>query len=115
MAKPRTAAENKAARAQAQAARKAASRERRSQLWQAFNIQRQEDKRLLPYMIGAFVLIVGVSVAVGVWAGGMSMITIIKGAATTPFSAAAQTSAFAGSTWKKFISRPITVAAPMTP
>jgi Domain of unknown function (DUF4191) len=77
MAKPRTTAENKAARAQAQAARKAAARERRAQLWQAFNIQRQEDKRLLPYMIGAFVLIVGVSVAVGVWAGGLSMITII--------------------------------------
>ena len=77
MAKSRTAAENKAARAQAQAARKAASRERRTQLWQAFNVQRKEDKRLLPYMIGAFVLIVGVSVAVGVWAGGISMITII--------------------------------------
>ena len=77
MAKSRTAAENKAARAQAQAARKAAAKERRAQLWQAFNIQRQEDKRLLPYMIGAFVLIVGVSVAVGVWAGGLTMITII--------------------------------------
>jgi uncharacterized protein DUF4191 len=77
MAKPRNAAENKAARAQAQAARKAAARERRAQLWQAFNIQRQEDKRLLPYMIGAFVLIVGVSVAVGVWAGGFTMITLI--------------------------------------
>lgn len=77
MAKPRTAAENKAARAQAQATRKAAAKERRAQLWQAFNIQRQEDKRLLPYMIGAFVLIVGVSVAVGVWAGGLTMITII--------------------------------------
>jgi hypothetical protein len=77
MAKPRTAAENKATRAQAQAARKAAARERRAQLWQAFNIQRQEDKRLLPYMIGAFVLIVGVSVAVGVWAGGFTMITLI--------------------------------------
>lgn len=77
MAKLRTAAENKAARAQAQAARKAAARERRAQLWQAFNIQRQEDKRLLPYMIGAFVLIVGASVAVGVWAGGFTMITLI--------------------------------------
>ena len=77
MAKPRTAAENKAARAQAQAARKAAAKERRTQLWQAFNIQRQEDKRLLPYMIGAFVLIVAVSVAVGVWAGGLTMITLI--------------------------------------
>jgi hypothetical protein len=77
MAKSRTAAENKAARAQAQAARKAAARERRSQLWQAFNMQRKEDKRLLPYMIGAFVLIVGASVAVGVWSGGLTMITLI--------------------------------------
>lgn len=77
MAKSRTAAENKAARAEAQAARKAAARERRSQLWQAFNIQRKEDKRLLPYMIGAFVLIVAASVAVGVWAGGMTMFTLI--------------------------------------
>lgn len=77
MAKPRNAAENKVARAQAQAARKAAARERRTQLWQAFNIQRQEDKRLLPYMIGAFVLIVGISVGVGIWAGGLTMITLI--------------------------------------
>ena len=77
MAKSRTTAENKAAKAQAQAARKAAARERRGQLWQAFNIQRKEDKRLLPYMIGAFVLIVGVSVAVGLWAGGLTAITFI--------------------------------------
>ena len=77
MAKSRTTAENKAAKAQAQAARKAASRERRGQLWQAFNIQRKEDKRLLPYMLGAFVLIVGVSVAVGLWAGGLTAITFI--------------------------------------
>lgn len=77
MAKPRTAAENKAARAQAAAARKAAAKERRGQLWQAFNMQRKEDKRLLPYMIGAFVLIVGVSVAAGVWAGGLTMLTLI--------------------------------------
>ncbi|SOJ55933.1 hypothetical protein MSIMFB_03410 [Mycobacterium simulans] len=77
MAKPRNAAENKAAKQQAKAARKAAARQRRSQLWQAFTIQRKEDKRLLPYMIGAFVLIVGVSGAVGVWAGGFTMITMI--------------------------------------
>jgi hypothetical protein len=77
MAKPRTAAENKAARAQAAAARKAAARERRGQLWQAFNMQRREDKRLLPYMVGAFVLIVGASVALGLWAGGLTMITLI--------------------------------------
>ncbi|MCV7195851.1 DUF4191 domain-containing protein [Mycobacterium angelicum] len=77
MAKPRNAAENKAAKQQAKAAGKAAARQRRSQLWQAFNIQRKEDKRLLPYMIGAFVLIVGVSVGVGVWSGGLTMITMI--------------------------------------
>ncbi len=77
MARSRNSAENKAAKAEAKAARKAAARERRTQLWQAFNLQRKEDKRLLPYMIGAFVLIVGISVAVGVWAGGLTMITMI--------------------------------------
>lgn len=77
MAKPRNAAESKAAKAAASAARRAAARQRRAQLWQAFNIQRKEDKRLVPYMIGAFVLIVGVSVGVGVWAGGLTMITLI--------------------------------------
>src|ERR1700754_4014798 len=77
MAKPRDAKANKAARAEAKATRKAAAKERRSQLWQAFNIQRKEDKRLLPYMIGAFVLIVGVAVAAGLWVGGLSTFTII--------------------------------------
>lgn len=69
MAKKRNTAEMKAAKAQAKATRKAASKERRSQLWQAFQIQRKEDKRLLPYMIGAFVLIVGTAVAAGLIAG----------------------------------------------
>lgn len=77
MAKPRNAAETKAAKAQAQATRKAASRQRRAQLWQAFNMQRKEDKRLLPYMIGAFVLIVGISVGVAVWSGGFALYTMI--------------------------------------
>jgi hypothetical protein len=77
MAKSRGAKPTKVARAEAKAARKAAAKERRSQLWQAFNMQRQEDKRLLPYMIGAFLLIVAVSVAVGVFSGGFTMITMI--------------------------------------
>ncbi len=77
MAKPRSTAENKAARAAAAAARKAAAKERRGQLWQAFNMQRKQDKRLLPYMIGAFVAIVAVSVTVGVLVGGFTMITLI--------------------------------------
>ncbi|OBI41770.1 hypothetical protein A5707_00480 [Mycobacterium kyorinense] len=77
MAKSRNAAANKAARAEAKAARKAAAKERRSQLWQAFTMQRKEDKRLLPYMIGAFILVVGLSVAVGVSAGGFTMVMMI--------------------------------------
>ncbi len=39
----------------AKAAKRAAAKERRSQLWQAFQMQRKQDKRLLPYMIGAVV------------------------------------------------------------
>ncbi|MGH3522037.1 MAG: DUF4191 domain-containing protein [Mycobacterium sp.] len=77
MAKPRSPAATKAARAEAKAVRKAAAKERRIQLWQAFTMQRKEDKRLLPYMIGAFVLIVGVSAAVGVSTGGFNMVMMI--------------------------------------
>jgi hypothetical protein len=72
MAKPRDPAAIKAAKAEAKATRKAASKQRRSQLWQAFQIQRKEDKRLLPYMIGAFVLIVGASAAFGILSGGVT-------------------------------------------
>ncbi|MDT5347853.1 MAG: hypothetical protein QOH91_1140 [Mycobacterium sp.] len=78
MAKPRNAAENKAARQAAKAEAKAAGRQRRAQMWQAFSLQRKEDKRLLPYMIGAFVLVVGLTSAVGVWTGALlSMIMMI--------------------------------------
>ena len=70
--KSRTPAELKAAKAEAKATRKAQSRQRRSQLWQAFQMQRKEDKRLLPLMIGAFVLIVAASVALGLATGGFS-------------------------------------------
>ena len=45
----------KEAKAAAKAARRAVSKERRSQLWQAFQLQRKEDKLLLPLMIGAVV------------------------------------------------------------
>jgi hypothetical protein len=69
MAKSSKPAVNKAAKAEAKAARKAASKQRRSQLWQAFQMQRKEDKRLLPYMIGAFVLIVAAAVVAGVFSG----------------------------------------------
>jgi hypothetical protein len=77
MAKSRSKAETKALKAEAKAARKAASKQRRQQLWQAFQMQRKEDSRLLPYMILAFVLIVGASVALGVAVGGFTMILLI--------------------------------------
>lgn len=72
MAKPRTPAQTKAAKAEAKAAAKAASKQRRAQLWQAFQMQRKEDKKLLPLMIGAFVAVVALSVLVGVLIGGFT-------------------------------------------
>ncbi|MCB0928126.1 MAG: DUF4191 domain-containing protein [Mycolicibacterium insubricum] len=69
MAKPRNAAETKAAKAEARKAAKAASKARRQQLWQAFNFQRKEDRRLIPYMVLAFVLVAGASVAIAVLTG----------------------------------------------
>lgn len=78
MAKTSNSAATKAAKAEAKATRKAASKERRSQLWQAFQLQRKEDKRLLPYMIGAFVLIVGAAIAAGMFSGSpFTMVTLI--------------------------------------
>ena len=78
MAKTRNPAAVKAAKAEAKATRKAASKERRSQLWQAFQIQRKEDKRLLPYMIGAFVLIIAIAVTAGILSGStFTMVTLI--------------------------------------
>ncbi|MBF6219248.1 MULTISPECIES: DUF4191 domain-containing protein [Nocardia] len=55
----------KEAKAAAKAARKQQSRERRKQLWQAFQMQRKEDKLLLPLMIGALVGITAVFVVIG--------------------------------------------------
>lgn len=66
----------KAAKAEAKATRKAASKQRRSQLWQAFQMQRKEDKRLLPYMIGAFVVIVAAAAVAGVFSG--SVFTLVS-------------------------------------
>jgi hypothetical protein len=77
MAKTRTPAELKAAKAEAKATRKAASKQRRAQLWQAFQMQRKEDTRLLPYMVGAFLLVVAISVAVGLWIGGFTAVLFI--------------------------------------
>lgn len=46
---------SKEAKKAARVEKRAAAKERRSQLWQAFQMQRKQDKKLLPYMIGAVV------------------------------------------------------------
>ncbi|MFI5782378.1 DUF4191 domain-containing protein [Nocardia sp. NPDC051570] len=58
---------SKEAKAAAKAARKQASKERRQQLWQAFQMQRKEDKLLLPLMIGAFLGIALVLFVIGLF------------------------------------------------
>lgn len=60
---------DKEAKAAAKAARKQASKERRRQLWQAFQIQRKEDKYLLPWMIGALVASTVVFFVIGLLIG----------------------------------------------
>lgn len=77
MAKSRTPAELKAAKSEAKAAAKAASKQRRAQLWQAFQMQRQEDKKLIPYMAIGFLATLAVMVALGVWIGGFTMYMMI--------------------------------------
>jgi hypothetical protein len=47
---------SKEEKAAAKAAKRQAGKERRSQLWQAFNMQRKDDKLLLPLMIGSIVV-----------------------------------------------------------
>lgn len=56
---------DKEQRKQMKAERKKRSRERRSQLWQAFKMQRKEDKWLLPIMIGTIVVTTLVMFGIG--------------------------------------------------
>ncbi|MFE0749501.1 DUF4191 domain-containing protein [Gordonia sp. NPDC058843] len=56
---------SKEVKAEKKKARKAASKERRQQLWQAFQMQRKDDKRLIPYMVGVIVLSIAVFTALG--------------------------------------------------
>lgn len=77
MAKSRTPAELKAAKEEAKATRKAESKQRRTQMLQAFQIQRKEDTRLVPYMVAGFLATLAVMVALGVWVGGFTMYMFI--------------------------------------
>ncbi|GAA3037656.1 DUF4191 domain-containing protein [Gordonia defluvii] len=55
----------KEAKKAAKLARKKASKERRTQLWQAFQMQRKEDQRLIPYMVGVVAIAVAIAVGIG--------------------------------------------------
>jgi hypothetical protein len=56
---------DKAARAEAKRVKRAESKQRRKQIWQAFNMQRKQDKLLIPVMVGAIVLCTVVVFGIG--------------------------------------------------
>ncbi len=56
---------DKAAKKEAARARRAASKARRRQIFEAFKMQRREDKKLVPLMVGAFLLAVVVVFGIG--------------------------------------------------
>jgi uncharacterized protein DUF4191 len=72
--------QDKAAAAEAKKAKKAASKARRRQLFQAFNMQRKEDKALIPLMIAALVVVTGVVFGIG-WLLGLHWVLLPVGIA----------------------------------
>ena len=57
--------QDKAAAKEAAKARRAASRERRKQIFEAFKMQRREDKALIPLMLGAVLGVTAIAVVLG--------------------------------------------------
>ncbi|KID30809.1 DUF4191 domain-containing protein [Prauserella rugosa] len=60
---------DKEAAKQAKKEKKAASKARRGQIFQAFHMQRKEDKALIPWMLGTFLVIAGLVFLLGMWIG----------------------------------------------
>ncbi|MHC1561768.1 DUF4191 domain-containing protein [Actinomycetospora sp. C-140] len=69
MAKQGSGAASKEEKKAAKQAARAARKERFSQIWQAFQMQRKEDKALLPLMIGAVVVTAAVLFGIGLLIG----------------------------------------------
>jgi Domain of unknown function (DUF4191) len=65
-AKSSRAKPDKAAKAEAKRERKAASKQRRKQFIQMFNMQRKQDKALIPIMVGVILLCTAVLFAAGI-------------------------------------------------
>ncbi|MTD59424.1 DUF4191 domain-containing protein [Amycolatopsis pithecellobii] len=57
--------QDKEAAKQAKREKRAASKARRSQIWEAFKMQRREDKALIPWMLGSVIVVAGVVFGVG--------------------------------------------------
>jgi Domain of unknown function (DUF4191) len=57
--------QDKEAAKQAKREKRAAGKARRGQIFEAFKMQRREDKALIPWMLGSFLVIVGVVFGVG--------------------------------------------------
>jgi hypothetical protein len=60
---------DKAAKAEAKREKRAAAKQRRQQLFQAFTMQRKQDKLLLPLMVGSLLASAGVAFGVGLFFG----------------------------------------------
>ena len=56
---------DKAAKKEVARAKRAASKQRRKQMFEAFTMQRREDKALIPWMVGVFLLAVVVAFGIG--------------------------------------------------
>jgi hypothetical protein len=57
--------QDKEAAKQAKKEKRAASKARRGQIFEAFKMQRKEDKALIPWMLGSFLVIAGVVFGIG--------------------------------------------------
>ncbi|GAA4665289.1 MULTISPECIES: DUF4191 domain-containing protein [Amycolatopsis] len=57
--------QDKEAAKQAKREKRAASKARRGQIFEAFKVQRREDKALIPWMLGSFLVVAGVIFGVG--------------------------------------------------
>ena len=56
------------------AAKKAASKQRRAQIWQAFQMQRRDDKALVPILVGILLASIVVATLLGLLLGGLTLL-----------------------------------------
>ena len=68
---------DKAAKKEAARERRAASKARRRQIFEAFKMQRRDDKMLVPLMVGAFLLPVLLVVVIGLFVSGMWLLPLL--------------------------------------